>query len=79
MTAIDLEMLGHAIRRRRVAARLGQHELARRAGTSQSQLSKWERGVNAMSVVNLAEIAGALGVDAGELLGDASADGYTGA
>lgn len=51
----------------RTAAGLSQAELAERAGIKQNQLSRYERGEQAPSVIVAAEIAEALGIDMNEL------------
>lgn len=46
---------------------LSQAELARRLGTQQPSIARWERSPQSMSVENVSAMAGALGVDAIEV------------
>jgi transcriptional regulator with XRE-family HTH domain len=52
--------LGHAIRTRRWALELTQHQLAERCGISFQQIQKYENGTNRISFSRLAQIAKAL-------------------
>lgn len=53
--------LGQRIRARRIEAKMSQAELGDRLGVSFQQVQKYEKGVNRVSAVRLAEIATALG------------------
>lgn len=53
--------LGTRIRARRIEAKMSQAELGDRLGVSFQQIQKYEKGVNRVSAVRLAEIATALG------------------
>lgn len=53
--------LGQRIRARRIEAAMSQAELGDRLGVSFQQVQKYEKGVNRVSAVRLAEIAKALG------------------
>lgn len=61
-TSGDVEWaeVGAIIRTRRKFLRLSQDELAERAGTTQPQLSKWEKGREGIGVGNLKALADAL-------------------
>lgn len=60
--AVELdEALGNAIRARRWALGMTQHELAGRCGISFQQIQKYENGANRISFSRLAQIADALG------------------
>ena len=60
--AVELdEALGNAIRTRRSAVGMTQHELAGRCGISFQQIQKYESGANRISFSRLAQIANALG------------------
>lgn len=52
----------------RKRAGLSQEELARRLGKPQSYVSKYENGERRLDVVEVAEIAEAMGIDALDLL-----------
>jgi transcriptional regulator with XRE-family HTH domain len=56
------------VRRLREERELSQEELAHRADLHRTNISKIERGLQAVSVDNLHWIAKALGVDAADLL-----------
>ena len=60
--------VGERIRRHRTRWGLTQEELGQLASINASQLGKYERGVNDPSVTTLVRLAGALGVDLGELI-----------
>ena len=60
--------VGQNIRRVRETAGLTQSDLARMIGSTQSQIGKYERGVQDMSLSRLVQIAEALGADAVDLL-----------
>jgi transcriptional regulator with XRE-family HTH domain len=53
--------LGEKIRARRILARMSQAELGDHVGVSFQQVQKYEKGVNKVGAVRLAEIAAALG------------------
>ena len=53
---------GEALRVRRIAARWTTLDLARRVGVSKSTLIRWERGDNAPTSANVADLAEALDV-----------------
>jgi transcriptional regulator with XRE-family HTH domain len=59
----QLEELAHVIRQHRIARKLSQKELADRAGTSHSAISRIESGRHGITVETLQRIAQALGVD----------------
>ena len=52
--------LGEKIRARRILAKMSQGELGDHLGVSFQQVQKYEKGVNKVGAVRLAEIAGAL-------------------
>jgi len=68
---LRLELLDEGTKTRilRVAARLSQHDLARRAGIDRRRLSEHERGERALRDVELARVLDAL---------ERAAQGYTG-
>ena len=57
--------LGEKIRARRILAKMSQTELGEKLGVSFQQVQKYEKGVNKVGAVRLAEIAGALGESVG--------------
>ena len=57
--------LGEKIRARRLLAKMSQSELGDHLGVSFQQVQKYERGVNKVGAVRLAEIAAALGESVG--------------
>lgn len=61
-------VVGVNIRRVREAAGMTQAELARKIETTQSQIGKYERGEQNMSLNRLEQISEALGVCGSELL-----------
>lgn len=61
-------IVGQNIRRVREAASLTQSDLALMIGSTQSQIGKYERGVQDMSLSRLVQIAEALGADAVDFL-----------
>lgn len=63
-----LVALGEAIRRVRQARAISQEELALIAEVDRSYLGRVERGDNAVAILTLLRIAGALGVTAAQLL-----------
>jgi transcriptional regulator with XRE-family HTH domain len=58
---------GGRLRQLRKARGLSQEEVALRSDLDRSYLGKIERGESNVSLVNIHRIAGALGVEAGEL------------
>ena len=65
-------LLGHNIRRIRMATGLSQEELASRAGLHRTYVSSVERGLRNVSIENIFAFARALGCEARDLLDDAS-------
>jgi len=63
-----LSQLGARIRKLRKAKKLSQEGLAFEAGLDRTYVSSVERGERNIAVLNLAKLAGALGVGAAELL-----------
>lgn len=63
-----LQSLGATIRALRVERALSQETLADMAGIDRSYMSSIERGLRNISVLNMARIAGALGVPLGDLV-----------
>jgi transcriptional regulator with XRE-family HTH domain len=59
----------------RKALGMSQSTLAEALGVSFQQVQKYERGGNRVSASKLVEIAGALGVSAGQLLGEGEGEG----
>src|ERR1700750_2101220 len=57
--------LGEKIRARRLLAKMSQSELGDHLGVSFQQVQKYERGVNKVGAVRLADIAAALGESVG--------------
>lgn len=68
------QAFGARMRELRKARGLSQEELAFRCSLDRSYLGAIERGEKNVSLINIHRIAGALGVKAGELLGNASGD-----
>jgi transcriptional regulator with XRE-family HTH domain len=66
--AVHIDRLGGAIRDARSMAHLSQTDLAHIIGCSQSDVSRWESGQYEPTLVELARIEHALGLDAGGLL-----------
>jgi len=64
--------LGERIRTRRILAKMSQGELGDHLGVSFQQVQKYEKGVNKVGDVRLAEIAGALGESVGYFQSDAA-------
>jgi transcriptional regulator with XRE-family HTH domain len=58
------------IRQRRILLGLSQHALAERIGVTYQQAHKYDRGINRVSAGRLLEIAAALDMTAGALLGE---------
>lgn len=71
---MDAASFGQRLRELRVAAGLSQLALAKKSGLAQTNISGWEAGRSAPLVTVLPALAAALGCDAADLLGDASAD-----
>jgi transcriptional regulator with XRE-family HTH domain len=65
-----LRDLGLRVRLFRVARGLSQNDLARASGVSRVTLGSIERGEHAASLLAYRKLAGALGRDLGELLGE---------
>ena len=63
-----LNLIGGRIRRARTDRGLSQQELAQLAAIEPETMSRVETGTTAMSLANLARIAGALGVRLGDLV-----------
>jgi len=63
--------LGEAIKRVRIACGFSQEELALRVEIDRSYMGGIERGESNVTVLNLVKIAGALGMDASDLLSQA--------
>lgn len=61
---------GKALRRARLAAGLGQAELAAKCGVKQSQVSDWERDYNGCRAAMLPLLAEALGCETEALMRD---------
>jgi transcriptional regulator with XRE-family HTH domain len=57
--------LGEKVRARRIMAKMSQAELGEHVGVSFQQVQKYEKGVNKVGAVRLAEIAAALGESVG--------------
>lgn len=70
------ERLGRRVRDRREAANLTQASLAERAGLSVNYVSAVERGAKVPSLPALEDLARALGVAPGTLLGPDSKDAW---
>lgn len=66
-----LVALGEAIRRVRAASGMSQEELALRTEIDRSYMGGIERGESNVTVLNLARIAGEMGLTASELLAQA--------
>lgn len=62
--------MGARIRVARETAGLSQVELGARVGVKQQSVQKWESGASSLSARRLEEVADALGVPVGDLLGD---------
>ena len=60
--------IGDAIREARLAAGMSQTALADAIGSTQSQIGKYERGEQDLTVSRLLDIAEALGVEADDLV-----------
>jgi transcriptional regulator with XRE-family HTH domain len=56
-------LAGDFLRQMRKRQGVSQVELARRVGSSQPQLSAWERGIRPITVAQLAALLDALGLD----------------
>lgn len=70
---MDEQGLGHRLQAARQSAGLTQQTLCHKAGLSYSTLAKIERGaIKAPSIFTIQNIAAALGVSLGELLGEAA-------
>jgi transcriptional regulator with XRE-family HTH domain len=65
---------GAAIRRRRLAARLGQEKLADQAGLHRTHISLLERGQGMPTLVVIHKVAVALGSSMAELMAEVEAD-----
>lgn len=65
--------MGARIGRRRRELGLSQAELGARIGVSHSQISKYEAGTDAVPMLRLSAIAGALGTSSETLMGGSSA------
>lgn len=63
-----LQRFGDRMRQLRVARKLSQEALADEAGLDRSYIGGVERGERNVSLSNIAKIAGALGVELGELM-----------
>ncbi|TMJ16219.1 MAG: helix-turn-helix transcriptional regulator [Alphaproteobacteria bacterium] len=61
---------GARLRKLRKAAKLSQEKVALKAGIDRSYYGGIERGENNVSLINIARIAGALGVGVAELFPD---------
>jgi len=61
------QRFGARVRQLRKARRLSQEALALESGIDRSYLGKIERGESNVALINIHRIAGALGVEAGEL------------
>lgn len=59
---------GATLRSKRMAACIEQADLARRCGTTQQQISKWEQGAYGCRLPMLAKLAEALGCDPTDLM-----------
>lgn len=68
------QVIGARIRERREAAGISQGELAKRAYVARQTVSNWETGKTLIDAQSLALVAEALGVSAGELLGERGAE-----
>ncbi|MGE3803432.1 MAG: helix-turn-helix domain-containing protein [Gemmataceae bacterium] len=68
MAEFDRVEVGRKVRRLRNAQQLTVHELARRSGVSAGYLSEVERGIPAVSVDKLAQIAEGIGLSLENLL-----------
>jgi transcriptional regulator with XRE-family HTH domain len=64
-------ILGQVVRKRRIAAKLSQEELAHQARLHRTYISLLERGHRNPSVDTLGSIAAALGLTASQLLAEA--------
>ena len=71
MTSKDdlLREFGARVRERRKECGLSQEELAHQSGMHRTYVSSVERGERNIALVNIVALAGALGVDAGSLVG----------
>lgn len=65
----DLERIGRRVREAREAAHLSQEQLAERSGLHRTYIGGVERGERNLGVLNLLQIARALRVRPGDLLG----------
>lgn len=61
---------GARVRQLRKARKLSQEALALEAGLDRSYVGSIERGKSNLALINIHRIANALGVEAGELLGE---------
>jgi transcriptional regulator with XRE-family HTH domain len=68
------ELVRARLRALRVERGLSQEEVAERAGMAASTLSRLESGARRLALDHLAPLAGALGVEVGDLLAPATAD-----
>lgn len=66
--AAELRLLGEAVTAARERAGLKQSDVAARLGVPPSYLSKIENGTRRLDVIELIEIAGAIGTDPAEIL-----------
>jgi transcriptional regulator with XRE-family HTH domain len=74
----DDVLIGERVRAVRLTKRIKQGDLAKKIGTSFQQLQKYERGQNRISSGRLMQIADALGVNVGELMGRQSVAAFAG-
>ena len=63
-------LLGRAVRKKRLAIRLSQEELAERAAVHRTYIGQVERGETNISLDNLVKLAAALGVAVRDLVSD---------
>lgn len=68
---------GDHLKELRKARKISQAELAKLSGLSQSAISAIEQGVNEPTSVSVQQLAKALGMKPGELLGEADSGGFT--
>jgi len=68
--ATELVILGRILADARERHGFKQAELAEKLGLPASYLSKIEKGTRRLDVIELIQIASAMGADAGELVGD---------
>ena len=64
------EKLKHVLVERRLSAKLTQVQLAERLGRPQSFVSKIESGERRLDVIELLEVAAAIGCNAGDILAE---------